>query len=425
MQLSLNSLYEPFQKFFLDKFKENGNQQFQEISFCFDSLAQSASGENFLSDPNDPNSYNETVAKSFFSGVVNKIPVVSEPFVTFKIDEIGDFYKSQIIDSATVSLEGIADENLKNKKITDFYKQKNEIDQVYSQYTVPDEFAVGQIFANASPAKWYDNRINNWTSHTISISQTTTKITGNSKYDMPLWRSIKNPELLIKSIDNQLTKPLPKSVNKNLMKMTTVSMAHKLNQPLISTNKPQAAFSTLPMFMDLKKVNNSSMNSVMANTPKMKSNTKLSARYIRISNLEMSSSAVNTTILNNTVNIGTTAQNLSLSFKYQLITIDRPWLNMIFLKRNDWYISGKKKFQLINDLSHLPIGFVVIKDLLVTGNWSQADIENSKSSYGFGPFVFQQETSIINGSLKSEGIHIVGWILQKMPLIPFVDAPNS
>jgi hypothetical protein len=116
------------------------------------------------------------------------------------------------------------------------------------------------------------------------------------------------------------------------------------------------------------------------------------------------------------------ASSFSISFKYCVIDVDRPWLKTSFINDKSWFIPTAKKGELSGEdpnggtLTLLPIAFIAIKELNIEANWSSTDIEISKFATDFGPF--QVDTEILNNKLSHQGIQIVGWMVQKMPDLP-------
>jgi hypothetical protein len=116
------------------------------------------------------------------------------------------------------------------------------------------------------------------------------------------------------------------------------------------------------------------------------------------------------------------ATNITVSFDYCVINISRPWFFDAYIDDTTWYVQGKQRGQLsANDpnsttLNSVPVSVVAIKNLVIQGNWSAADLALFKTQ--FGPFMV---TSAGSTQLQCMGIQIVGWLLEKMPLLP----PNA
>jgi uncharacterized membrane protein YgcG len=137
------------------------------------------------------------------------------------------------------------------------------------------------------------------------------------------------------------------------------------------------------------------------------------------------------------------ASSLEISFRYSLVTIDRPWLTQLLLDLPGWslgaipagkYSNGKKD----NNLGLLPLipqAFIVTRDLTIKAKWSKNDLEiitkamNGSASVSFGPFSIgggggSSSSSSTEWKNKTEGeilvpsLQIIGWINTLVPFCP-------
>jgi hypothetical protein len=115
-----------------------------------------------------------------------------------------------------------------------------------------------------------------------------------------------------------------------------------------------------------------------------------------------------------------TTNEVTLRFDYCVVTVTRPWLHQAFLKNVFWCIPGQAKGQLSANDGHgmpaLPVGFVAVKELSISGAWTADDISNLQQSVQFGPFNF--DSAVVDGAIGHRGIQIVGWLLQDLPDLP-------
>ncbi|AFY36078.1 hypothetical protein [Calothrix sp. PCC 7507] len=141
--------------------------------------------------------------------------------------------------------------------------------------------------------------------------------------------------------------------------------------------------------------------------------------------------------------IDATTQNLSIQFEYILVKIERPWLRYDLFSLPDWsvknltagaYSNGTKTEQENSLLPLIPQSFIAIRNLQITANWGEQDMQRIKlvtsnaATTEFGPFLLScQNTNAQSGGFKSTfagetittlGIQIMGWINTITPFSP-------
>ncbi|AFY36077.1 hypothetical protein [Calothrix sp. PCC 7507] len=137
------------------------------------------------------------------------------------------------------------------------------------------------------------------------------------------------------------------------------------------------------------------------------------------------------------------ASNLSVSFKYSLVTFDRPWLTQLLLDLPGWNLgqippgkfSNGTRNNNVGSLPLIPQAFIVTRDLTVKANWSKNDIEiikkatSGSASVGIGPFSIgggggsssSSSTTKFNaatGEILVPSLQIIGWINTIVPFCP-------
>ena len=125
------------------------------------------------------------------------------------------------------------------------------------------------------------------------------------------------------------------------------------------------------------------------------------------------------------------SSSLSLSFKYCMVTIDRPWLSQAYLATQGWYVPGHASGGFSTGtvsnnpglFPALPISFIAVKDLQISG-WSHEEEVNVIKAGGLGPFsLIDRSIDQVSKTLSKPGVQIIGWICQTMPLLPPASAP--
>ena len=129
------------------------------------------------------------------------------------------------------------------------------------------------------------------------------------------------------------------------------------------------------------------------------------------------------------------ATQVSASFRYMRVGIQRPWLDSSLFHLPGWSIDGLPAGCISNGqaannpgmLPLLPLSFIAVKDVTINGSWSDADKKTastalaSDSVASFGPFTLHGGAgggSFDGSSLKIPGIQVIAWICQVTPKLP-------
>jgi nucleoid-associated protein YgaU len=112
--------------------------------------------------------------------------------------------------------------------------------------------------------------------------------------------------------------------------------------------------------------------------------------------------------------------DLSVSVEYCLVRIDRPWLLRPFLDQPGWYVPGQRAGFAG---SQLPIGVLALRNLEISGPWSDEDVAASAVASDFGPF--RVAGGIVDGTLRAPGLQVAGWLFERLGTLPPVDAPGT
>jgi hypothetical protein len=136
--------------------------------------------------------------------------------------------------------------------------------------------------------------------------------------------------------------------------------------------------------------------------------------------------------------------NLSVSFRYARINLERPWFNGLIFDLPGWTYgpvqkggvsSGNPDTSANTLLTIVPTGFIVVRDLKISANWGKQDADSIKKatsgggSFGWGPFSiggsYQSGSSESNfqsefdgRTLSAPGLQIMAFISTVMPFAP-------
>ncbi|BAS54857.1 hypothetical protein NIES2135_58810 [Leptolyngbya boryana NIES-2135] len=139
--------------------------------------------------------------------------------------------------------------------------------------------------------------------------------------------------------------------------------------------------------------------------------------------------------------IDTETKDLNISFRCCRVNFSRPWLLKSLLEITGWTLPGQAPGSLssgkleenFGSFPLLPIGFIAVRDLKISANWSKVDREfatqvaSGKQAIGFGPFSLSGNyaesgrtyTSSFDGvTISSPGLQILGWINLVIPFAP-------
>lgn len=119
------------------------------------------------------------------------------------------------------------------------------------------------------------------------------------------------------------------------------------------------------------------------------------------------------------------SDNFSISFKYCRVNIDRGWLKLAMLKMKNWYMYGTRMGEYSNGSNNdnpgmfplLPTSFIVIRDLKITANWSNDDLQNLGQATALGFFDIRDSTMNQN-TLEVKGLQVLCWVSTVMPQLP-------
>jgi hypothetical protein len=128
--------------------------------------------------------------------------------------------------------------------------------------------------------------------------------------------------------------------------------------------------------------------------------------------------------------------HVSIDFWSQLVTIDRPWWSSALLAMDDWYIpsfaEGAFSDGNVEDNAGqtpaLPVAFIAVHSLTLSGSWSQEDQAALPDAVSFGPFSLVGRTITRTDEtlqIVVPGIQIVAWICSILPVLPPAADPHT
>ena len=117
---------------------------------------------------------------------------------------------------------------------------------------------------------------------------------------------------------------------------------------------------------------------------------------------------------------------IAVSFEYQFVSIDRPWLYLPLLQNPNWYIPGAKRGELSigqegqphGVLGFIPDRIVVIRNLQIQAKFSESDRAALGASFAIGPFALDATVDLQEQTLAVPGMKILGYVDVALPMIP-------
>lgn len=138
------------------------------------------------------------------------------------------------------------------------------------------------------------------------------------------------------------------------------------------------------------------------------------------------------------------AEQVKLQFKWATVNIKRSWMSPFLFGLPHWktdvtgkggFSSGSRNGQQNSLFPLLPMAFLAVKDVTVTANFSQEEVDRAKRAIsaggkvGWGPFSvgghYEHGSSrehvagtVGNAGFTMPGVQIIGWINQILPMCP-------
>jgi hypothetical protein len=126
------------------------------------------------------------------------------------------------------------------------------------------------------------------------------------------------------------------------------------------------------------------------------------------------------------------SNSVDIAFEYLTVSIDRPWLAGTLLHSDGWYMPGSRAGSLCSGEGEaanglcpaIPIAFIAVRNLTLSGRWSEADRQILSRAAGFGPFYLGSSYDETRASITCPGLQIVAWLCQVLPKLPPQSDPN-
>lgn len=294
----------------------------------------------------------------------------------------------------------------------------------------------------ATPVDWYDASVAaNWTSHKIGQDPPPSTQPASStppgtpprrpiRIDPPRWR------VLPAQVQPVLTRPM--SVDHPILmvaRQPLATAAATTTQPMALNTSALLRQRLAPMAHGLGSLNiQPALLSALATAAISVAPASVKPQVEAIQNFQPLRLAEAAAMIGS----GSTTQlvmspNISMSFDHCIVTLHRPWWPDMMMMMRNWYLPSYNRGDLSqgsgsSDPGMMPVvttGFVAIRNLRISAQWSQADLDAMQKSASFGPFsLIGRSIDPANGTLTCPGIQIIGWFCAALPVLPPAADPS-
>lgn len=123
---------------------------------------------------------------------------------------------------------------------------------------------------------------------------------------------------------------------------------------------------------------------------------------------------------------------VTVDFEYQLVSVGRDWWCAPLLELDSWRVPGIRRGQFSDGRARdnkgraptVPVAFLVVRDLRLSGTWTAQDRDALGRSLSLGPFSLLGRTvdaSEEEVEVTVPGCQLVAWICETLPVLPPVE----
>ena len=133
---------------------------------------------------------------------------------------------------------------------------------------------------------------------------------------------------------------------------------------------------------------------------------------------------VNAAILEQSQSETIKSSQISVSFDYCWVSIDRIWFYNPYLQMRNWYIPSLQSGELAKAFPAISIAVLLVRNLRIQSNWQSQELQSVQSSAALGPFsLVGRSIEQGTGALIQPGMQVMAWACQVMPTLPPSSAP--
>ena len=404
--------------------------------------------------------FNPTLARQMVSMMVDNVPAINEVFEPDAFNKISDQYAGLVGDGDKITGTMLFFGNGLDDKQTAEYlalfgQLKTTAQQRFAQTGAESSLLdpmASIATCTVTPGTWYDASSPVWQQKTFQATTPQTTNTNGNTPDKPIlvWKlglnlqnvqsaNVVNPAIishlrLMSTVDAPVAAVVTQPAVADPVANTQASMRRERAMPsathensLVSNNVARSAVAPEITETPAETAQVSPLIINRANYPALRGGVA----FTQMINLNRLIGA-NNNVITQPIN----SSQFTIDFSYSLVRIERDWLyEPLFDKAALWYSltnkagdysTGENSSANTGLLRCIPKAMIVIKDLNISAQWSDADKQSAASSYGFGCFNISSSPPITttNNQLTSPGIQVIGWICEVMPKLPLNDDPE-
>ncbi len=425
MALSLDSIFQPFNDFFMKKY---GTQDGQPVLFRFARVPQTFGDDDFLLTSSPESGPNPDLAQQLFSEAVDGIATLEADGRNVSIGDasFSDLYELEIVGPSIPFVPATVTNETEREAMRDsFTSVRNtavaRLHEVRHASLEAGESATNYHPSTPHPTNWWDPKApaGVWTPQSFQIVSAAPTPNQPVQPNDRLFR-MRIDDVKFNAMLTARVAVAPPAKKAMVMSRSTASLARS---PQMTMARPMAATSVIAR-EDFR----ASDTAVLARKPiaeRPEIDAEIKPNYKRqIAMLPYKQRvAFRNEVAQDAPTRPVASAEVNISFDFCLVKVERPWLIDAFVNNSYWYIPGKSKGALSANDSHgapaYPVSFVAIKNLRIKAPWTPEDISNLALSYQFGPFNFS--STVVDGALCHDDIQVAAWILQQTPALP----PNA
>ncbi len=219
---------------------------------------------------------------------------------------------------------------------------------------------------------------------------------------------IKREEFLRSMVQTEIVKPIPE--------LNAIKFDRNLNQRIATFMPKEALDRNLgDRIFRTPKVNPVLVQPVTAQPVKelILDRSKLLGRNWELKQL------VNKQILEQSQTETIQSSQISVSFDYCWVNIDRVWFYNPYLQMKNWYIPGLQIGETTQAFPAIPIAVLLVRNLRIQSNWQTQELQSVQSSIALGPFsLVGRSIEQGTGAIVQSGMQAMAWVCQVMPTLP-------
>jgi hypothetical protein len=289
----------------------------------------------------------------------------------------------------------------------------------------------------ASPVDWYDPSAGgNWTTHAIGQQQTQTTTPPPTSPPRPVQVSAANWRVLPTALQPALAQPVGEThplLTSSALKTTAAATGARA-QPA-----PAPAPHVMMTSMVARPVSTAAAAAfrptAVAATPAAAAAAPRPATSYAAMQMyrPMMAAQASAQLSAGATTRPVTTSSIGISFDHCVVTLTRHWFPEVFLLTKNWYAPGYAAGSFsggkgAGDEGLLPLvatGFVAVRNLRISANWSADEQATVQGSAAFGPFsLIGRSYDAASGTITCPGMQIIGWFLETLPVAPPAGDPQ-